>query len=104
MHVLCFYAPNEHVEDIKNALFKIGAGKFGNYDNCSWQTNGTGQFRPLSGSNPFIGKKNTTEIVSECRVEMICSDKNISDIIKELIKVHPYEVPSYYIVKNEIPE
>ena len=52
---LIFYVPVESAETVKAALFNTGAGKIGNYDQCSFETLGMGQFRALPGANPSIG-------------------------------------------------
>jgi hypothetical protein len=99
MYKLCFFVPPKYVEEVKLSLFNKGAGKFKNYDFCSWQTLGQGQFRPLDKSNPFIGNKDEIETIAEYKVEMICPDKLINEIIAELIRVHPYEEPAYEFYK-----
>ncbi|MGB1498121.1 MAG: NGG1p interacting factor NIF3, partial [Alloalcanivorax venustensis] len=53
VYKLCFYVPEEHAEAVKNAVFEAGAGRIGNYDCCSFQVAGQGQFRPLEGSDPY---------------------------------------------------
>lgn len=102
MYQLCFYVPESHLEEVKTALFKAGAGKSGHYDSCSWQTKGLGQFRPLPGSRPFIGDKNRIEHVHEFRVEMVVPDICIRAVLKALVAVHPYETPAYsvYTIKT----
>lgn len=97
MYQLCFYVPESHLEKVKTALFEVGAGKQGNYDSCSWETVGIGQFRPLHGSTPFVGDQNTVEQVREFRVEMIVQDKDINSVLNTLIQVHPYETPAYSV-------
>ncbi len=97
MHILCFYVPIENVEEVKNALFSIGAGQLGHYDCCAWQTLGSGQFRPLQGANPSIGKIDAIENVQEYKVEMICDSKIIEKVVKTLKEVHPYEEVAYYL-------
>ncbi len=57
MYLLLFYVPETHIELVKNAIFEAGAGKVGLYSHCSWQTQGVGQFMPLAGSNPHLGKQ-----------------------------------------------
>lgn len=99
MYILCFYAPESDVEAIKDALFDIGAGKLGCYDSCAWQTSGTGQFRPLEGSSPYLGKQNHITQVNESKVELICENSAIVKIVNKLIEVHPYEEPAYHIIK-----
>lgn len=95
MYKIAFYVPTSHVESVKNALFAKGAGKIGNYDCCAWQTIGTGQYRSLDGSNPYNGTIGTLETVEEYQVEMVCEDHLLHDILRELIRVHPYETPAY---------
>ena len=101
MYKLCFYVPENAMELVKNALFEIGAGKMGEYDSCCWQTPGTGQFRPLENSNPYIGLKGRIETVAEFKVEMVCEDKHIIAAIDALKKAHPYEEPAFDVWKLE---
>lgn len=54
MYVMVFYVPQSHLEEVKEAVFSAGAGIMGGYDRCCFQTLGTGQFRPLAGSSPFL--------------------------------------------------
>jgi hypothetical protein len=96
---LGFYVPKSHLEQVKQACFEAGAGKIGQYDQCSWQTEGQGQFRPLPGSNPFLGAENTVETVTEYRVEMVCEKALIGDVVAALKRVHPYEMPAYDVVE-----
>ena len=95
MYKLCFFVPESHLEKVKQALFAKGAGKFAQYDCCAWQTLGQGQFRALNGSQPYIGTLNELEKVDEFKVEMICQDEFLEEVLKELVKVHPYEEPAY---------
>ena len=74
MQLLCFYVPVTHAEAVKEAVFATGAGKIGQYEACSWQTAGEGQFRPLAGSQPFLGRAGQLERVAELKVEMVCED------------------------------
>lgn len=99
MYKLCFYVPQSHLDVVKQAVFDAGAGRIGNYENCCWQVEGQGQFRPLAGSNPAIGQLNQLEAVVEYRVEMICEKNLISDVINALKRAHPYEEPAYDVVQ-----
>ncbi|HOO71213.1 MAG TPA: YqfO family protein [Spirochaetota bacterium] len=99
MYKLCFYVPETHVELVKNAVFESGAGRIGNYDSCAWQVRGEGQYRPLEGSNPFLGTLDRIERVPEYRVEMVCDDGFIKDAVRALRESHPYEEPAYDVWK-----
>ncbi len=98
---ISFYVPKTHCDKVKQAMFDAGAGKLGAYDCCAWQTAGHGQFRPLQGSSPFLGKTGKLEIVDEFKVEMRCDQKNLQAAIEALKNSHPYEVPAYSVIKLE---
>ena len=95
MYKLCFFVPDTHVEEVKKAIFKTGAGSMGNYDSCCWQTAGEGQFRALPDSQPFIGEHNCLSLIKEYKVEMVCGSDSIHAAIKALKQAHPYETPAY---------
>lgn len=101
MYKLCFYVPESHVEEVKAATFKAGAGRIGDYDCCAWQVKGTGQFRPLQGSDPFIGEQGQIEKVDEYRVEMVCKDDLIHEAVRAMVDAHPYEEPAYDVWRLE---
>lgn len=101
MYKLAFFVPPSHVEQVKNALFAAGAGRVGAYDCCSWQVLGQGQFRPLDGSQPFIGQAGEVEQVQEWKVELVVSDELIGQAVAALQASHPYEVPAYDVWKLE---
>jgi hypothetical protein len=95
MYKLVFFVPESHVEQVKDAVFEAGGGRYKAYDRCSWQVRGTGQFRPLEGSNPFLGRIGEVEEASEYRVEMICADDVLDAAVTALIRAHPYEEPAW---------
>lgn len=97
MYKLVFFVPESHKEMVKQAMFGQGAGRYERYDCCSWETLGNGQFKPLSGSQPFIGEQDKIEIVAEYRIEMICAADNIKAVLQALIDSHPYETPAYEV-------
>ena len=101
MYKLGFYVPPDHLETVKAALFAAGAGRIGNYDSCAWQTLGRGQYRPLSGSQPYQGQAGVVETLEEYRVELVCADELITNAVQALRAAHPYEEPAFDIVKLE---
>ena len=101
MYKLAFFVPADHKEQVKQAIFATGAGRIGNYDCCSWETLGSGQFRALEGSNPFIGQQGVIETVQEYRVELVCEDHLVKAAIAALRSAHPYEEPAFDLWKLE---
>lgn len=94
-YLLYVYVPISASENVKKALFDTGAGRYENYDQCSWESTGIGQFRPLEGSHPFLGTVNAIEKVDEMKIEMICKAEKIKEVLEKLKEVHPYEEPAY---------
>ena len=97
MYNICVFIPESHLKIVKQSMFDAGGGRIGNYDNCSWEVRGHGQFRPLDGSQPFIGKQGKVEIVEEYKLEMVCEDACIKNVIAAMIASHPYETPAYNV-------
>jgi structural toxin protein (hemagglutinin/hemolysin) RtxA len=98
MYKLVFFVPVTHLEPVKHAVFAAGAGRQGDYDQCCWQTLGYGQFRPLEGAKPYVGTHNTLETVPEYRVELLCSETDIKDVLRALKRAHPYEEPAFDVI------
>ncbi len=97
MYKIVTYIPEAHLDVVKMAMFEAGAGQFGRYAECSWQTLGTGQFKPLTGANPTIGAVGEVAYVSEWRVEMIVPENKLCDVVTAYKKAHPYETPAYEV-------
>ena len=94
---LVFFVPESHKETVKQAIFAAGAGRYDGYDCCSWESQGRGQFRPLEGSDPYIGTQGEIERVDEFRVETVCPESRIKTILQALLSAHPYETPAYEV-------
>jgi len=92
---LFFYVPESALEQVKAELFAAGAGRIGDYSDCCWQVIGQGQYRPLQGSNPHIGKLNELSRESEYRVEMVLYRDCMAKVKQALIESHPYEEVAY---------
>ena len=97
MYSLTYYIPPGDHERVKQALFTSGAGQIGQYDECCWEVLGRGQFRAKKGSNPTIGEVDLLEKLDEYKVEMVCENSLIREVLETLLKEHPYEQPAYFV-------
>ena len=97
MYKLAFFVPASHVDVVKAAVFAAGGGRIGDYDHCAWQTLGQGQFRPLDGSQPFLGQTGQVEVVEEWKVELVVADGLVAQVVAALKQNHPYETPAYEV-------
>jgi len=92
---LVVYVPQDQAEAVAEALFASGAGHIGNYDHCSFRIEGTGSFRPGTGSRPFIGSEGEEERVAEVRIETVLPRRLCSRAVERMCRVHPYEEVAY---------
>ncbi len=95
------YVPESHLEAVKTEMFEGGAGMVGHYDCCAWQTKGEGQFRPLDGSTPFVGRHRHTETVVEYKLEVVCEERHRDAVVAALKRAHPYEEVAYAVIRIE---
>jgi len=100
---LVTYVPSSHHQQVLDALFTNGAGNIGNYDNCSFNTEGTGTFKGNDASKPFVGKANVLSRETEIRIETIFASFNEQKLVSALINAHPYEEVAYdiYTLQNK---
>ncbi|GAA2099455.1 Nif3-like dinuclear metal center hexameric protein [Microlunatus panaciterrae] len=93
------FVPNDHAQQLTDALAVAGAGAVGDYDRCAFLTEGTGTFRPLEGSDPYLGRTGQVERVSETRIEMVLDRSRRDAVVSALLAAHPYETPAYDVLE-----
>ncbi|WP_353102410.1 Nif3-like dinuclear metal center hexameric protein [Myroides odoratus] len=94
---LVTYVPIQHTEKVRQALFAAGAGAIGNYDHCSFISEGKGSFRGNEHSNPVIGQAGVEEIVEEHKVEVTYEKHLQGKVLSALFQAHPYEEVAYEV-------
>ena len=92
------YVPYNFTDKIRESLNEIGVCKVGNYDNCVCVTEVKGMFRPLKGSNPYLGFENKLCEVLENKIEIICIEEDLKKVIEAIKEVHPYDEPLVTII------
>ena len=98
---LIVYVPTSHHQTLLHALFEAGAGHVGNYDSCSFSTEGFGTFRGGDSSQPFLGQSGVLERVQESRLEVVFPQGLQSQVLKALRASHPYEEIAYDLYSPE---
>lgn len=101
LDVLVCYVPAEHTQAVLAGLFAAGAGSVGEYEECAFVSQGTGQFRPVGAANPAIGTVGELEFVAEHRVELTFPRSRRAAVVEALRRVHPYEEPAFHVLRNE---
>ncbi|WP_210488740.1 Nif3-like dinuclear metal center hexameric protein [Rufibacter aurantiacus] len=100
------YVPLDDTEKVLDALHQAGAGQIGEYTDCSFRITGTGRFTPSAQANPHIGEPCKTEETIENKIEVIFPTFKQNQIMRALLKAHPYEEVAHYLVtlQNENQE
>jgi dinuclear metal center YbgI/SA1388 family protein len=98
------FAPQEAAEKVREALFAAGAGDIGKYRECSFNTNGTGSFKPDADANPAIGEAGgPRELVDEVKIEVLVQKHKEVQVMKALFENHPYEEVAYEFIALQNP-
>ena len=92
---LVCYCPTEKAEMLRVALFSAGAGKIGNYESCSFNSEGKGTFMGNENSNPYVGIKGQVHIENETKVEVIFPAHLEAAVLTAMMMAHPYEEVAY---------
>jgi dinuclear metal center YbgI/SA1388 family protein len=98
---LVTYTIPENVEKLRNALFDAGAGKIGNYEDCSFNSQGIGTYMGDENSNPEIGERFEFVEAKEIKIEVTFEKHLQSKIVKALFANHVYEEIAYEIYNLE---
>ena len=98
---LVTFTVQDNADKVRNAMFEAGAGTIGNYDNCSFNTQGFFTFQGNEDSNPVIGEKGKLHTGEEIKIEVVFEKHLQSRILKALFANHIYEEVAYEIYNLE---
>ena len=93
------FIPTTHTDKVRQAIFEAGGGHIGNYEECSFNSEGFGTFKGGLSSDPYVGKPGKLHTENEIKVEVIFPGWLEDRIIKNLLAVHPYEEVAYDIIR-----
>jgi hypothetical protein len=92
---LVVFVPPDALDRVRDAIFEAGAGRIGDYERCSWYTEGTGTFFGGESTDPSVGEKGRDERVPELRLETVFPEDRQDAVIAALRLAHPYEEPAF---------
>ncbi len=98
---LTTYVPKNEAEQLRTALFKVGAGGIGNYSDCSFNVEGFGTFKGNQDSNPTKGQKGETHTEEETKITVTYAKHLESQVLETLFKTHSYEEVAYELTTLE---
>ena len=92
------FAPIEHAERVRSAIFEAGGGNIGNYSETSFNAEGTGTFKGNAAASPYVGEKGIRHEEKEIKIEVIFPKYQQKTVVSALLKAHPYEEVAYDII------
>ncbi|MES1217027.1 MAG: Nif3-like dinuclear metal center hexameric protein [Bacteroidota bacterium] len=92
------FVPADKAEQVRNAIFEAGGGHIGNYSECSFNTEGSGTFKPGQETNPYVGEKGKQHQENEIKIEVIFPSFMENKIVAAVKSAHPYEEVAYDVV------
>tara|TARA_B100001758_G_scaffold247943_1_gene268847 strand:- start:12389 stop:13483 length:1095 start_codon:yes stop_codon:yes gene_type:complete len=100
---LVVYCPVNNAEELKKALYKAGAGKIGNYENCSFSSIGEGTYKANDGAKPFAGEIGKIHSEEEERIEVLFPKYKEKSVLLAMQRIHPYEEVAHqiFILENK---
>ncbi|TXE09364.1 Nif3-like dinuclear metal center hexameric protein [Gelidibacter salicanalis] len=94
---LTTYVPQANADGLRAELFKAGAGQIGNYDDCSFNTEGVGTFRGNEASDPKVGERFEYRQEDETQISVTFQKHLEKALLKALKEHHPYEEVAFEV-------
>ncbi|WZO99558.1 Nif3-like dinuclear metal center hexameric protein [Isosphaeraceae bacterium EP7] len=88
------FTPEADRGPVLAAAFAAGAGRIGNYAECSFGAKGQGTFHGDENSSPKVGQAGTRETVDEWRLEFVCPACRVEAVVGAIRVAHSYEEPA----------
>ena len=93
------FIPESHFPQLRSALQSVDAGHIGNYDCCLSYSKVIGTWRPLAGTDPYIGRENEISEEEELKVEVTVREEKLDETIMAVKAIHPYEEPVINVIE-----
>jgi dinuclear metal center YbgI/SA1388 family protein len=87
------FVPASHEVQVAEAMAAAGAGRIGDYRQCSFSASGTARFTPTPASDPYVGSAGEPSMAGEVRLEMVAPPGKAAAVRAAARVSHPYEEP-----------
>jgi hypothetical protein len=95
------HCPIDSEEEIRQAIGEAGGGSIGDYTFCSFTVTGVGRSKGNGDTQPVYGKPEELSGSEEEKIEVTVPRKIKKDVVNAVLKVNPYEEPTYDIYTLE---
>ena len=92
------FIPEEYSERMMTSVNSVIEPFYPGYDMCFSISKVIGTWRPLEGSDPFLGTQGKIERAEELRIEFIIRAEDLEKVLKTILDVHPYEEPAIDVI------
>ena len=93
VYKLEIFLPEESFDPVCRALWSADAGHIGRYDRClSWSWVHS-CWRPLAGTDPYLGRPGQLCRAEEIKIEVCCPAARLDKTLAAVKAAHPYEEP-----------
>ena len=91
---LVVFVPPADAGRVASAAFAAGAGRIGQYAECSFRTAGVGTFRGGPGSRPAVGRPGRRQQAEELRLEVLVPRDRLGPVVEAIRAAHSYQTPA----------
>jgi dinuclear metal center YbgI/SA1388 family protein len=91
---IVIFVPERDLQPVMDSLFAAGAGRIGQYRECSFRVEGKGTFFGSESTNPAVGQRGRREEVAELRLEVVCPESAVARVLSAARQAHSYEEPA----------
>ncbi|WP_165245210.1 Nif3-like dinuclear metal center hexameric protein [Paludisphaera soli] len=97
------FTPEADRDAVLAGAFEAGAGRIGDYSECSFAIPGHGTFLGGESTDPAVGARGRRETVAELRIEMVCPGVRLPGVLAAIRARHSYEEPAIDVHPVEPP-
>ena len=95
MSKVVVFTPEKDLQRVSDAMFAAGAGRIGQYSECSFRLAGMGTFFGSEATHPTVGQKGRREEAPEWRLEAVCPEGSVDAVTAAIRRAHSYEEPAF---------
>ena len=86
------FLPETHLDALREALQKVGAGHIGRYDSCLSWSRVTSTWRPLAGTHPYLGEEGRVSCEPEIKAEVTVSADELEKTLETIAAYYDSEL------------
>lgn len=99
---LVVFEQQANAEVLRQALAAAGAGHIGQYEACSFSSQGEGRYMAQQGATPTKGQVGALHVEQEQRIEVVFPQSLKNRVLKAMLNTHSYEEPAYDLITLDI--